>query len=1106
MRITMILLFVGLMQAFATNTYSQNTKLSLKMEDASLESILNQIEKISEFHFFYKSDEISQEGRHNIDVSEQTVDEVLKTILENSNLSYKIFDKYIAIVSNKNANVNLSNFMQQKVISGKVTDSSGAPLPGVSVVVKGTTTGVITDMDGKYSLVNVPEKAILQFSFVGMKTQEIVVGGKISINVTLAEETVGIEEVVAVGYGTQRKSNLTGSVSAVKSEKLTIAPVSNVTNALGGQLPGIVTKQNSGQPGADAATLNIRGFGSPLVIVDGVESSLSNLDANQIETVSILKDGAASIYGARAGNGAILVTTKRGNNQKPIITVNSSTTLQGILDIPVAASAGQRAQMEREAHINSGQPESSAPWTKEAIAKFFAGDDPNYISSDWFNYTTRDWAPQQNHNFSIRGGSEKVKYYGMISYLDQETIIKKAGGGYKRYNIQTNMDASVAKNLTFSADLSVIYEDSKFSSRGSDNWFFDMYETKPYLPLELPDKTKPSWGGTATGSFFIASNMDLFGYSANNGRNMRSSASMVYDFPSIKGLKAKAFVNFIDNTNYMKNFARPATSYTYNPTTKEYTEVASANGTQASMSEGTARSSSITQQYSLTYENTFNGIHKVQGLALYEAIDYKNNEFYASRNKFLTPAIEQLFAGSTIGMGATGSGNQMGRASWVGRLNYSFRDKYLVETILRADASAKFASDKRWGYFPSISLGWVASNEEFMKNLKFVDNLKLRASYGQSGNDAVGNFQYLTGYNIANATYILGDNPRTLIYNKGIANPDLTWEELSIYNIGIDYSLLNRKIYGTLEGFYRLKTGIPGNKLTTVPSSFGASLPTVNLNDVDTRGFEFSIGTTGNIGKMSYDVSGNISWSRSKFVKWEEPEYTDPDQERLYKYTGNWIDRSFGYVSDGLFTSQSEIDALPYTYKELNGNSSLRPGDVKYLDTNGDKVLDWKDQKQIGKSTMPNWMYGFTTVFKYRSFDLQALFQGSFGYSTSVIPYNGGGPLKSDMFYKLRWTQEVNDRNSLVARIGGSASNLWASDFYLKNVGYLRLRNFSVGYQIPKQLLSKAGFESLRLYFAATNLFTISNISKYGLDPEMPGKSFYYPQQRTISLGINLSL
>jgi hypothetical protein len=393
-----------------------------------------------------------------------------------------------------------------------------------------------------------------------------------------------------------------------------------------------------------------------------------------------------------------------------------------------------------------------------------------------------------------------------------------------------------------------------------------------------------------------------------------------------------------------------------------------------------------------------------------------------------------------------------------------------------------------------------------MKNLKFVDNLKLRASFGQSGNDAVGNFQYLTGYNIGRDTYILGDNPRTLIYNKGIANPDLTWEELSIYNIGIDYSLLNRKIYGTLEGFYRLKTGIPGNKLTTVPSSFGASLPTVNLNDVDTRGFEFSIGTSGKIGKMSYDVSGNISWSRSKFVKWEEPEYTDPDQERIYKYTGNWIDRSFGYVSDGLFTSQSEIDALPYTYKELNGNSSLRPGDVKYLDTNGDKVLDWKDQKQIGKSTMPDWMYGFTTVFKYRSFDLQALFQGSFGYSTNIILNDGAGPLYSDVYYKLRWTQEVNDRNSLVPRIGGSASNLWTSDFWSKNVAYLRLRNFSVGYQIPKKVLSKAGIESVRLYFAATNLFTISNISKYGLDPEIPGTTLYYPQQRTISMGINLTL
>lgn len=468
----------------------------------------------------------------------------------------------------------------------------------------------------------------------------------------------------------------------------------------------------------------------------------------------------------------------------------------------------------------------------------------------------------------------------------------------------------------------------------------------------------------------------------------------------------------------------------------------------------------------------------------------------------MTSVLDQIFAGNPSTAQNSGWEDEMGRVSWVARLNYGYKDKYLVETIFRADASAKFPKGKRWGYFPSVSLGWVMSEEDFIKKLNFVDLLKFRFSYGQSGNDNVGSFKYLAGYAF-DGSYIIGSNIMSGLYSTGLANYLLTWEKMSIYNGGVDFSLFNRKLYGTIEGFYRLRDGIPGNRASSLPSSFGAELPQENLNSIDTRGFEFTVGTAGKVGELSYDVSGNIAWSRSKWVNYDEPEYTDPDQERLYKLTGNWIDRRIGYVADGLFTSMEEIEQLDYVYKDLNGNSTLRPGDVKYKDLNGDKVLDWKDQTEIGSGTMPHWTYGVNATFQYKGFDLSLLFQGAFDYTTYIDLETAPSVLK----FENRWTIEENNPNSLVPRPGGASTNGLYSDYRNHNTSYLRLKNFTFGYEVPKQWLSKFGVERLRIYFAGTNLFTLSSLNEYGVDPEMPEgtPAYYYPQQRTLSFGLNLS-
>lgn len=1101
MKITLTLVFVSIFSMFAGNIHSQNARITFTKNNATLESVLNEIENQTDYLFIINSN-IDTHQKVSVRADDTPVSKVLDELFHDTEIHYTMEGSHI-VLSNKPQPAILQ---QTRKITGRILDENGEPLIGVSVMLKGTSNGTITNIDGDYTLSgDITDKSVLEVTYIGMKKQEITVGNRTRINITMTSDNEMLDEVIVVGYGTQRKGNLTGSVSAVKSEKLTIAPIGNVTNALAGQLPGLIVKQTSGIPGSDGSTLRIRGFDAPLVIVDGIEGDFNNIDASQIESISILKDGAASIYGARAGNGVILVTTKRGIDSKPVISLNTSFTLQGQTNVIKPGSSGQRAEWLREEHINKGLPMEQVPYTEEQIQKYYNGTDPNYLNSDWYDAVIRDWAPQQNHNLSIRGGSNKIKYYGYIGYNDQETIVKTGGGSYKRYNVQSNIDAKITDRLSFTLDMLLTKENQFFPTVGSgfghSNFWSIIYDSDPRYPIYLPDRSKLSYGGLSYGNALFASNTNLGGYSDTDKNRIRANGGLIYEFKYVKGLKAKMSISYDTYNQNYKYFNKQGKFYSYNIDSDTYTfERASQDPT--GVTEVFGRGYSLTQQYSLQYERLFKEKHRVSALALFETIDYNDKNVETGRTGFMSTILDQLFAGNGTTSFNNGWESEMGRASWVGRINYSYMDKYLIETILRADASAKFPQNSRWGYFPSVSLGWVLSQESFMKSLKAIDNIKLRASYGESGNDNVGSFKYLAGYAF-DGSYKIGDEIKSGLYAVGLANPILTWETMKIYNGGIDLSFFNRKLYGTVDAFYRVRDGIPGSRSVSLPSSFGAELPLENLNSIDTRGWELNLGTSGNFGNFMYDISGNLSWARSKWRKYDEPIYSDPDQERIYKREGRWTDVRYGYISDGLFTSQAEIEALDFTYKDLNGNSSLRPGDIKYVDLNGDKVLDWKDQKEIGKGTLPTWTYGFNMNFKYHGFDLSALFQGAFGYTTYIDLTKAASTLK----YDNRWTEKENNPNSLVARPGGASTNKYYSDFNNHNTAYLRLKNLSIGYELPKGLVSKAGIQQLRIYIAGTNLFTLSSLHKYGVDPEVPEGSpaYYYPQQRTLSVGLNLS-
>jgi TonB-linked SusC/RagA family outer membrane protein len=1100
MKLTLLLLFVTVLTGIAADSYSQSTKLTLKLENVRIEDLLNKIEDQSQFRFFY-NEEINLDKKVSIDVSTETIANILEKVFADKKIQYEIIGRQI-ILSN-GVNSNITSGQQQKTVSGKVTDSSGGSLPGVSVVVKGTTTGVITDIDGKYTLAKVPENATLQFSFVGMKTQEVAVGGKISINITLVEETVGIDEVVAVGYGTQKRGNLTGAIVSISTDKIVKAPVGTTSNALAGRLPGLITKQSGGQPGQDAASLSIRGFGTPLIIVDGVEAELNNVDPNEIESISVLKDASAAIYGARAGNGVILVTTKRGKDGKPIITLNSTYSLQGVTSFGKPVNAGQYAELDREAHLNAGLPESTSRFSSEDVKKYYEGTDPAYPNANWWKVIMNKWTPQQQHNLTISGGENKIKYFGSIGFLNQELMYKAGGNYYQRFNIRSNIDANITKDLSVKLDFVDIIETRKYPNRSDNLIWEDLFNAEPVRYSSFPDKTKVPITGQQLMNPIVDTHRDIGGYRDTDGHSVKSTLSLNYNIPQIDGLSFKAMINYSQYFSFQKNFQKKTLLWDWDYKSDIYRFASSTPDTR--LTQTTSKARNITSQISFNYKKVFATNHQIDALILYELIDYRDDWISAQRQGFLTNSIDYLFAGGESSQSANGSASETGRSSYIGRLNYSYNGKYLVESTIRYDASAKFDPDKRWGFFPSISTGWRLSEEPFIKNtILWLSNLKLRAGFSKTGQDNVGDFQYLSGYNFGQ-TYLFGSGLQKGLISTGTPNPDLTWEKMTIYNIGLDFALWKRMLYGEMDVFYRKREGIPAYRYASLPSTFGVNLPQENINSQNNRGFEVVLGHSYSYRDFSWDIKGNISWSRAKWDHYEESTYTDPDQIRINKVSGTWTDRVFGYKSNGLFTSQKEIDELGFD-QDLKGNSTLAPGDVRYIDVNKDGILDWKDQVVLGKGENPHWIIGMEISLKYKNFDLSTLFQGAIGANVLLSLGNAAG-VPQTYVYEDRWTPENNNRNALVPRRGGAGTNNLVSDYRLKSADYLRIKNLNFGYTIPTQMLSRINIQSLRLFFSGTNLFTIDKLKRYNLDPEssFSGTGMYYPQQRTLTLGMNLS-
>ncbi|MHA7110216.1 SusC/RagA family TonB-linked outer membrane protein [Sunxiuqinia elliptica] len=1112
MRLNLFLLLISVFPV-AAGVNAQNAKLNLKMTKATIAEVFDAIEQKSDVYFFYNKQEIDDTQLVDVAFENKTIEEVLDYFEKNLSISSQFVGKNVIIKSQTSE----FSVQQKRRITGKVTDASGQPLPGVTVLIKGTTDGTITDFDGDYAIAGVSAEGILVFSFVGMKSTEVEVGDKSTINVTMVEDAIGLEEVVAVGYGTQKRASVTGAVSTIKSEEITSIPTSNINSTLAGRTPGVIVRQASGRPGDDVAAISIRGFGvnntddnrvqneSPLIIVDGIQRPFSQIDPNEIESITVLKDAAAAVYGIQAAAGVILVTTKRGVQGKPVVSLSSTLSMTQNTQFPKYANfLGQYNALK---YADPGKQEQILSNLQGRITpERYAGlQDGSIPGTDWFDVITRDFTPMQQHNLNIRGGTEKVKYFGSIGYLNQGAIWSSKDFAYERFNATMNMDIKVTDRLKLSMDFSWTKEfNDRFSSDGESD-LGQLAISEPGFPASLPNGAIPVSNATI-GNFnpIAITTKSISGYKLNTVNIIVGSLDLSYDIPGVKGLQVFDKIAVNNTFDFQKELRIPFTPYYYDGIS--YTAVEPTQSTYLAHTDVTFER--LTNQLGLRYNGSYKK-HNYSGLLLLETLQDKGTNLFASRNNLISGSVPYLFAGSAASQLNDGSASEFARVGYVGRVNYNYDGKYLLELSGRYDGSPYFPKETRYGFFPGVSVGWVISREPFYNEDGFVNRLKLKTSFAQLGNDNANSFDYLTGYRIVtgNDAYVFDGQLTTGLGILGIANPLITWQRSNTYNLGLEAGLLDNKLSLELDVFYRKRFDLLTRDDISLPSTTGAEVPLSNLESRDNRGVEFLISYRESFNKVKLNTSFNFSWAREKYLDYVESEtFENEDQERIQRRSNQWVNRTFGYVFDGFFSSQEEIDNATIDYGGGAGNGNLRPGDIKLKDLNGDKVINSNDQRVIGRGIAPEIMYGWNTSLKWKHFELNMFWQGAanFGMNMAGLARNVDERVPFRYITENVWTPERGNDAIFPARSSG-VTNYNYIDKYFVNASFVRLKNLSLAYSLPSSVTEKVGIGSCRFTLSGTNLITIDNLGVYPYDPESGGPTSY-PAQRIFTLGLNLTL
>jgi len=1008
----------------------------------------------------------------------------------------------------------------QQPVSG-VVKAGNTPLVDVTVTIEGTKTAAITNSAGEFSI-NAPANSILLFSHVGYTLKRVPVSAGVRMEVQLELSSEGLGEVVVVGYGTQKRATLTGSISVVKGAELVKSPQVNLSNSLAGRFSGLISNNRSGEPGYDGSNITIRGLATTgntdvLIVVDGVPGQvggLERLNPNDIESISVLKDASAAVYGNRAANGVILITTKRGKTGKPVIDYSFNQGFSSPTRLPKMADAPTYATIQNEiAYYSNSAGGMNQIYSAADIQKFKDGSDPlNYPNTDWPGMVLKKTALQNRHNLSVSGGSENVKYFLSAGILNQDGLYKDGVTNYKQYNFRSNIDANVTDRLKVSLGLSGRQEDRLYPQSSSGDIFRALYRAYPTVAAKYPNGM-PTTGIENYNPAVMATSLP--GTNSNPASIFNGILKGSYSIPKVNGLSLEGFYSIDKSFAFSKSVATPYNLYNYDKNTKAYTKVVLGGvDQQATVYESQINKTQYVSHIRLNYVRHF-GQHDINAFVAYEQSKYHMDSLVAYRKHFSTTSTPELSQGGTADADKTNEGKSytFTRKSYIGRIAYNYMEKYLLEVQARIDGSSTFPKGHQYGFFPSASAGWRISKENWFSNISFINDLKLRASYGTLGNDNVGLFQYFDNYSL-NPTY--NGTPALYVINGVVSpgydltllgNPDITWETARKMDIGINAVVLHDFSFEFIY-FQQKRSNILIPRNGSVPQSSGinsAIIPYGNIGKVNSSGVEATLAYDKTLRNgFSYHVSGNFTYAKSKIVNIDEASGTPAWQRQTGRSLGTYL----LYNSMGIIKSAADVSKYP------TPTTTPKPGDLIYQDYTNDNKITADDQVRTKYGNIPRITYGLSLGAGYKNFDLSALFSGQAQVSQYVLPESGTVGNYYSTWANNRWTP--SNPNGSYPRADDRASSSvnggqYQNSFWLNDASFVRLKNLELGYTVGSSLLSKIKISSLRFYASVFNLFTITKVKDY--DPEGANSatsgqySFsgqFYPQQRIVNLGATL--
>ncbi len=1101
--------------------------VTLTVRETAIIKVLSRLQKQTGARFLFSPEGIDVQRRVSCSVSNKPLKDFMEEIFTPLHIGFRLVDDKILLFATGEVNTIQTvagknnpdpSGVTDRNIEGTVRDEKGNPLANVTINLKGTELSTSSDEKGKFVL-HVPgdsKDLILVISSVGFQTLEVRAGGGNSLAIRLTSSSEQLSDVVVIGYGTQKKVDVTGAVSSIAGKEIKAVPVPSISNAFAGRFTGVIGMNGTGEPGYDDATLRIRGISttgdaSPLVVVDGVADragSFSRIDPNDIESVSILKDASAAIYGSRAANGVILITTKRGKSGKPTINYTFNYGLRQPTRLPKMLDAATYAQAINELDTAAG---AAPQYTAADIQKFRDGSDPlGHPNTNWFKQSLRPVSGQYQHNLSVSGGSDKVRYYLSVGNQYQDGYYKNGATNYNQYNVRSNIDAQVTDNLKLFLNLAVRQEVRHYPHHGSETIFRYMIAGNPKALAYIPGTNMPA---LALGDDVnpVAAVTDRAGYQKDQRTYINGDLGFTLDMPWLtKGLSLIGGV-YADRSNlFSKNFSNSFYLYSADangkPVPHIYDQTVNADGSlgNGSLNENMSQDLGITANIRLAYNRRLNGVHDINAFVAYEQYTYRNDVLSGARYNFLSSQVDELFAGAVDNQRTVdGSASEAARQNYFGRVGYGYMDKYLFQFNWRYDGSQNFPSNRRFGFFPGFSAGWRLSQEQFMKNVAWVNNLKLRGSWGQMGNDKIPQFQYLSSYTFQNvqggifggATPVLS----TGAVSTGTPNPNVTWEVATTTNLGFEGTVLNNTIDFTIDAFYTKRKNMLQVPNAAIPAYLGLSLPNQNIGTAENRGIEAALSYRRTIGKVSFQAGVNFTYNKSKILYIAEAASAQPWQMATGKPIGS------NYVlmqATGIFRSWDDINKTPHL-------SGTKPGDLIYKDINGDGTIDSKDEVRMDKSGTPRIVYGIPVLVNYKGWSLNMLWQGQAIAAQYVYFQSGTIGNFTQEYWDNHWTpQHANATGPRLYDRETIPSTSFQNTFFLRSAAFIRLKSVQLAYNFSKQQLRALPFSDLQVYVSGFNLLTFDKL-KY-IDPEgvANGQNYagwYTPQTRVFNIGLNVN-